>query len=323
MSSTVLRSSRRLGRRYASSKPAGGCSVRDLRLVVAALAGLRRQHVETELARERDPRREQCALRSLAAMRGKRSRGAEPAGALVDEQRAASDRLVAVVRDRGECQPSRPAERGEQRRDVGRHSGHRGRRSRRTPRREQARSAARSLAAAARSSRGGTSSTRCEARSRVRGGARRGRAPRPRRRSRATPFDGRTRRSPRSRRRPPRRARSRGSAAESTARSARRCTTPSATRSTGSPALSASDANASASTRSSRASTSGGALVRPAPQPAVRLPQRHRAVVRVGVVAGELELLPRVRDELVLRRAAFDRFGPVEQPQAQVGEMVR
>src|ERR1022692_3210822 len=66
-----------------------------------------------------------------------------------------------------------------------------------------------------------------------------------------------------------------------------------------------------------------GALVGPALQALVRLPERHRLVVRVDVVAGDLKLLPAVGDELLLRCATLDRRRPVEQTEAQLVEMVQ
>src|SRR5437016_9536994 len=56
----------------------------------------------------------------------------------------------------------------------------------------------------------------------------------------------------------------------------------------------------------------------PAGEAAVRLPERHRLLERVGVVAGVGELRERVLDELFLGCAARDRVGPVEQPQLEL-----
>jgi hypothetical protein len=62
-------------------------------------------------------------------------------------------------------------------------------------------------------------------------------------------------------------------------------------------------------------------LVCPALQAAVRLPERHRRVVERDIVAGVRELRARVRDELLLARAAADELRPVEQLEAELGEM--
>src|SRR5581483_4259855 len=77
----------------------------------------------------------------------------------------------------------------------------------------------------------------------------------------------------------------------------------------------------------STAATSGGTgalgirLLRPAREPAVRLPQRHRGVVVLDVLARILELRPHVGAELLLGRAAAHRVRPVVQLEAEIGEV--
>jgi hypothetical protein len=70
-----------------------------------------------------------------------------------------------------------------------------------------------------------------------------------------------------------------------------------------------------------RGARRGGALLRPAGEAAVRLPERHRLDERVGVLAGVGELGERVLDELLLARSALDRLRPVEEAQLQLLEV--
>src|SRR5579885_1612743 len=65
----------------------------------------------------------------------------------------------------------------------------------------------------------------------------------------------------------------------------------------------------------------GGPLLGPALEAGVRLPERHRLLVRGHVLARVGELGERVRDELLLARAALHRFGPVEQGEAELRQV--
>src|SRR5579884_426916 len=65
----------------------------------------------------------------------------------------------------------------------------------------------------------------------------------------------------------------------------------------------------------------GGPLLGPALQPRVRLPERHRLLVRGHVLARVGELGERVRDELLLARPAFHRLRPVEEGEAELRQV--
>src|SRR5436309_15588119 len=62
-------------------------------------------------------------------------------------------------------------------------------------------------------------------------------------------------------------------------------------------------------------------LVRPALEPVVRLPERHRLRPAADGLARVGELGAAVRDELVLAGSAEDELGPVEQLESQRREM--
>src|SRR5579884_4419828 len=65
----------------------------------------------------------------------------------------------------------------------------------------------------------------------------------------------------------------------------------------------------------------GGPLLGPALEAGVRLPERHRLLVGGHVLARVGELGEGMRDELLLRRPALDRLGPVEQREAELGQV--